>query len=374
MVVYAAYTALMHRLTGEDDLTIGAYVANRTFPAIEPLIGYFVNCLPIRNRFPAGLTFQQHLARVRAATLGAYQHQALPIGRITRHVAPTRERGLDEPLYPMDFQFQNVPRPRTDLGGLRIEILDRNAGAADIDLGIVLWQRLPDLTETDGLRGWFKFRSSLYSEHVIRKLLDRYLLVLEAVAGTPSVRLSDLPAIMPGEQEAAIARGQERETRPGSLPALIGRFARQDGASVAIRDSGGAVSYRALHDTVAALAGRLADAGTGPEDLVAVISSRWAVTLAAACAALARGAAFLFLDAGGGPTASRLPWRGPGPRSSWPSRTLTCGSRRGHGGSTSPRRARPGRPPSPRRRARRFLTASPRWSPGSAWPARRTAR
>ncbi len=298
MVVYAAYTALMHRLTGEDDLTIGAYVANRTFPAIEPLIGYFVNCLPIRNRFPAGLTFQQHLARVRAATLGAYQHQALPIGRITRHVAPTRERGLDEPLYPMDFQFQNVPRPPTDLGGLRIEILDRNAGAADIDLGIVLWQRLPDLTETDGLRGWFKFRSSLYSEHVIRKLLDRYLLVLEAVAGTPSVRLSDLPAIMPGEQEAAIARGQERETRPGSLPALIGRFARQDGASVAIRDSGGAVSYRALHDTVAALAGRLADAGTDPEDLVAVISSRWAVTLAAACAALARGAAFLLLDAG----------------------------------------------------------------------------
>jgi non-ribosomal peptide synthetase component F/SAM-dependent methyltransferase len=298
MVVYAAYSALMHRLTGEDDLTIGAYVANRTFPAIEPLIGYFVNCLPIRNRFPAGLTFQQHLARVRAATLGAYQHQALPIGRVTRHVAPTRERGLDEPLYPMDFQFQNVPRPHTDLGGLNIEILDRNAGAADIDLGIVLWQRLPDLTETDGLRGWFKFRSSLYSEHVIRELLDRYLLVLEAVAGTPSVRLSDLPAIMPGEQQAAIAHGQERETRPGSLPALVGRFARQDGTSVAIRDSGGAVSYRALHDAVAALAGRLADAGTGPEDLVAVIASRWVVTLAAACAALDRGAAFLLLDAG----------------------------------------------------------------------------
>ena len=298
MVLYAAYTALMHRLTGEDDLTIGAYAANRAFPAIEPLIGYFVTCMPIRSTFPRDMTFRQHLRRVSLATLGAYKHQALPIGRILRHVAPTRERGLDELLYPMDFQFQNVPRPRSELGALSVEILDRDGGGADIDLGIVLWQRLPDLTETDGLQGWFKFRTSLYGEPVIRRLLDRYVRALEAIARSPSVRLTDLPVIAPDEQAAAIMRGPRTPALAGSLPGAIRRFAQRRGDSVALRDGrGSSLSYRALERAASTLAGQLAALDVGPEALVAVISKGSPTALAAVCAAMWRGAAFLLLDA-----------------------------------------------------------------------------
>ena len=48
MTVLAGWAALLSRLSGQEDLVIGAAVANRGRVEIEPLIGFFVNSLALR--------------------------------------------------------------------------------------------------------------------------------------------------------------------------------------------------------------------------------------------------------------------------------------------------------------------------------------
>ncbi|TFZ33408.1 non-ribosomal peptide synthetase, partial [Pseudomonas syringae] len=48
MTVMASWAALLGRLAGQDDVVIGTPVANRLRPAVEDLIGCFVNTLAVR--------------------------------------------------------------------------------------------------------------------------------------------------------------------------------------------------------------------------------------------------------------------------------------------------------------------------------------
>ena len=45
MVLLAAYTVLLHKYTGQDDLIVGTSIAGRTHGDTQPLIGMFVNTL-----------------------------------------------------------------------------------------------------------------------------------------------------------------------------------------------------------------------------------------------------------------------------------------------------------------------------------------
>src|SRR6185295_18228358 len=51
MTLLAAFQATLGRESGQDDLVVGAPIAGRNRIEIEPLIGFFVNTLPLRATF-----------------------------------------------------------------------------------------------------------------------------------------------------------------------------------------------------------------------------------------------------------------------------------------------------------------------------------
>ncbi len=52
MLLQAAFALLIGRWSGEDDVVVGAPIAGRTHPAVEPLIGFFINTLVLRTKLP----------------------------------------------------------------------------------------------------------------------------------------------------------------------------------------------------------------------------------------------------------------------------------------------------------------------------------
>ena len=54
MVVHAALSVLLARLSGTDDIAIGTPVAGRGERALDDLIGMFVNTLVLRTRVDGG--------------------------------------------------------------------------------------------------------------------------------------------------------------------------------------------------------------------------------------------------------------------------------------------------------------------------------
>ena len=64
MTTMAGYVALLHRLTGQEDLTVAVPISNRNQTATEHIVGTFVNNLVIRNDLSGAPSLRELLQRV----------------------------------------------------------------------------------------------------------------------------------------------------------------------------------------------------------------------------------------------------------------------------------------------------------------------
>ena len=108
MVLHAAFSVLLSRLTGSTDVIIGTPVANRTRPELEPLIGVFINNVVLRTDLSDNPSFVALLERVRRVALDGYAHQDLPFEQLLQALQPVRDPSYP-PLFQVMFNLQTGP-------------------------------------------------------------------------------------------------------------------------------------------------------------------------------------------------------------------------------------------------------------------------
>ena len=108
MTLLAAFQALLHRYTAQDDLVVAAPTAGRTRTELEPLIGFFVNMLVLRTDTSGDPTFRELLGRVSKVALDAFANQEVPFEKLVEELHPHRDPSRN-PLFQIVFAFQNVP-------------------------------------------------------------------------------------------------------------------------------------------------------------------------------------------------------------------------------------------------------------------------
>src|SRR5258708_14148501 len=86
MSLLAGLATLLHRYTGQDDILLGGFTAGRKLAQLEPLLGYFVNPLPLRIDLSGNPTFRELQARVRGVVLDALAHEDVPFVKIAREI------------------------------------------------------------------------------------------------------------------------------------------------------------------------------------------------------------------------------------------------------------------------------------------------
>ena len=83
------FAALLHRLTGQDDLVVGIPAAGPDRRAASTLVGHCVNLLPLRVAVDVAAGRSTTLVRQsRSALLDAYEHQTLHLRRAAAEAAP----------------------------------------------------------------------------------------------------------------------------------------------------------------------------------------------------------------------------------------------------------------------------------------------
>ncbi|MGH7998984.1 MAG: aminotransferase class III-fold pyridoxal phosphate-dependent enzyme, partial [Brasilonema sp.] len=70
----AGFMALVHRLTGQDDIVIGIASAGQSSVQGEYLIGHYVNLLPIRSQVVGDPPFAEYVSFLKQVVLDAYDH------------------------------------------------------------------------------------------------------------------------------------------------------------------------------------------------------------------------------------------------------------------------------------------------------------
>ena len=108
MTMFAAFSSLLYRRSGQEDIAIGVPVANRTQIALEGVVGTFVNTIVLRVDLSGNITFRELLGRVRTAALDAFAHQDVPFDRLIQELGRTPDASRP-PLVQVLFNVANAP-------------------------------------------------------------------------------------------------------------------------------------------------------------------------------------------------------------------------------------------------------------------------
>ena len=185
MTLLAAFSVLLHRYTGLEDIAVGSPVANRNRREVEGLIGCFVNTLVMRCDVSGEPSFLTVLRRVRDFTIEALAHQDLPFEDVVAAVAPDRDTSSN-PLFQVMFSLENDPNTVLHLPGLALAPVEVETGVAKFDLSL-------NMTETaDGLiAGTFEFATDLFDAATIAAMASHFGTLLEAIAQDPNAARGD---------------------------------------------------------------------------------------------------------------------------------------------------------------------------------------
>src|SRR5262245_13692992 len=209
MVLLAAFQAVLHRYSGQDDFCVGTPVAGRGRPELEGIDGDFVNTLALRADLTGDPTFRELLERVRETALAAYAHQDVPFEHLVEVLKPPRDAGRS-PIIQALFALDLEPDPRVELPGLALEFLEIDTGTAKFDLSLCLREGAA------GLAGYLEYNSDLFDGETAVRLISHWQALLGAALAEPDRRVSDLPLL--SEEERRLMLVEWNDTR-SPLPA-----------------------------------------------------------------------------------------------------------------------------------------------------------
>jgi len=113
VVMLAAFQLWLHRVSGRDDIIVGTPFAERSRAEVQPLIGCFLNTLPIRTRFRKNESFRDLLRRVRGSALAAFEHADFPYAKMVEFAVAhrgTADASLFQTMFVLLEQSVSAPR------------------------------------------------------------------------------------------------------------------------------------------------------------------------------------------------------------------------------------------------------------------------
>ncbi|WP_405484330.1 amino acid adenylation domain-containing protein [Nocardia sp. NBC_00511] len=191
MVVHAALSVLLARLSGRRDVLVGSVVAGRGEGEFDDLVGMFVNTVVLRARLEPAAGFADALDAVRRADLAVYGNMDLPFERLVEVLAPARTTA-HHPLFQVLLAFQNVPLQSTSLSGLEIRPLTAPAPGSKFDLEWMLAEQFGAAGEPAGITGSLIYATDLFDRTRITAMVDAFLGVLETATATPDTAIGAL--------------------------------------------------------------------------------------------------------------------------------------------------------------------------------------
>ncbi|HEX4445401.1 MAG TPA: condensation domain-containing protein, partial [Polyangiaceae bacterium] len=273
-VLLAAFEVLLHRHTGQTDITVGVPLDDGTPDGLAASPAP-VRAVPIRVQVNPETDFAALVRAVRDAT-AQFRGRPEPLAELASALARAREV-LQSPPPSVLFGFA-----------------DRAAEAeSESDLSLSVIEGEPEAIGSVG------YDSALFDAVSIRRFADHYRSILEAVAADPALRVSRVPLMSAQERAELLARARDTcRTAPPTTPVvcLFEQQARRTPDATAVIDGVTTLSYRALDVAASALAMRLQALGSKPGERVAVSLERSASVVVALLAVLKTGAAYVPVD------------------------------------------------------------------------------
>ncbi len=291
MLFAAAWSMVLARLSGQDDVLLGTLAANRGPRETEDLIGFFVNTLVLRSDLSGDPNTLAVLRAMRRTVLAMQEHQDLPFEQVVDAVGPSRRPG-HAPLFQVLFAWQSNRRAVWNLSGVEIDPAPFRFDAIRFDLEL-------HLLEQDGtVSGLLGYATALFDEATILRYRDYLLTTLAGMVAEPELPYRRLPLV--GTDEAALLRRRNQTDAPGPsvdrVHHLFEAQALRTPDAIALIHHDRQLSYAALDARAELWACMLCGLGAGPGRRIGLCVDRGFALVTSILAILKTGAAYVPLD------------------------------------------------------------------------------
>ena len=307
MVLLTALQLLLARATGQPDVAVASAIANRRRTEIEPLIGFFVNTLILRQKVDKDLPVREILKRVRQMCLAAYDHQDLPFDKLVATLQPERHLSRT-PLAQIAIGGQDMPVDHGDrdpletanaawnsgtFAGLQMEMW-ANAGKVRFD------QEWNVLERNNQIAAAVVYSAELFKPETIAQMLDDWSGLLQQMVDDPGLLVRSLRLAAPARPTTpAVAVPTRFQAGAATLTQWFEAQVEQVGeAAVALASSESRLTYGELSRRANQLAEYLVAIGVGPEQRVGLCMERGLEVVVAVLGILKAGGAYVPLDPG----------------------------------------------------------------------------
>lgn len=173
-VLLGAYSMLLSKWSGQEDIIIGTPVAGRNHAQLEDLIGMFVNTVAIRS-FPEGYrSVGDYLSELHEDVLRALEHQDYPFEDLVQKLGIEQDRSRN-PLFDTMFILQNIDRVAYRSGGIEFEPKEFDPGVSKFDMTLEAGERNGTISFS------LEYAASLFSEETAQAMADDYVAILQAM-------------------------------------------------------------------------------------------------------------------------------------------------------------------------------------------------
>jgi len=291
MALAAAWSALLSRWSGQDDVVVGTPLAGRTQPETEPLIGFFIQTLALRMDLSGDPTFRALVGRVRQTTVEAYSHQDVPFDLLVEELKV--ERSVSHaPLFQAMIALQNAAGPGPEFPGLSAEPMGAELRSAQNYLMLAVHEKPRELV------AMLQYPTELFDASTMRRLAGHLRTLLEGAVADPDIPVTRLP-LLTDDERARLALDQAGPS--AELPALPvhrlieAQAARApDAEAVVIGDR--VLRYGEMNARANRLARHLRARGVGLDARVGTCFERGPEAVVAMLAVLKAGGAYVPLD------------------------------------------------------------------------------
>lgn len=283
MVLLAAFFVVLHRFAALDDMLVGTPVANRDRVELEPLVGLFVNTLPLRARITGEMRFRDVVRQVRATVLDGHANKDLPFERLVSRLVSARDPKRP-PLVQILFALEPGTAPD--------DATQTSPAKAKFDLTLTV------LDDGDRLTALWDHDRAILDDATVGELAGAYDVLLAAMLADPDRRIDAVPLMTEDRRTVLLegAGGAIDAAVPATLYGLTAAQAARTPDAPAVVTDDDVLSFAALIRQVDAAAAGLRRAGVGPGCRVGLCVARSPAMIVGILAVLKLGGAYVPLD------------------------------------------------------------------------------
>jgi tyrocidine synthetase III len=292
MTLLAAYTLLLSKYAGQDDIVVGTPVAGRNHASVQRAVGMFVNTLAMRNQPRGDLTFRGFLQTVRSNALDAYCHQEYQFEELVDKLSIERSLGRN-PMFDTVFATLGDARSDVELDGVRARLVDFEWKISKFDLTLLAAER------KQGLDCEFEYCTELFQRSTIERFAGHFGRILSQIASNPGQKLADISLLDEAERRQ-ILTGFNQTEQPyptgRSAHAIFEEQAAKYPNNIAVVFRRSSLSYRELNERANQIARALVAAGAVHAEVVGLVVAPSLEMIPGVLGILKAGCAYLPID------------------------------------------------------------------------------